>query len=517
MLKILSLITNIKINPSFGLFVGLMLSTGWWSQASADTLQTLTRQEAQAFGSLSMLYKGRIAPVDSYAHDFIRKIYGKSTYKECNAVQVLTGWLFFPERWQYEPIFKIRSKELREKLGVERYASLSDFLGNADTYQQLFWGGGYDANSKAMREAAEKISLIKDLQSGRTLKIFPQQSQWFAPKDDLAQANPQDTLFMSSILPYLYESVGEKNHGQNMEILHKMAIFQQTRAANGLINERKIEWEIRYNRFDVCSILYKINLVMGLFAFGYCIFGMLRRFDKRWISVVLLSVLVFSFSVLTFYLALRWYISDHIPMSNGYETMMFLSWAILLTSIVLHRKFRIVAGSGLLISGLTLLVASLGFMNPHITPLMPVLLSPWMSIHVSLVMISYALLTFVFFNSLTAIILHCTHRNASYFMERLRTVNFLLLYPALALLCAGIFTGAVWANISWGRYWGWDPKEVWALITLLVYSFPLHGKFLPFFRKPLFYHVFLLLAFSCVLMTYFGVNYVLGGMHSYGG
>ena len=166
---------------------------------------------------------------------------------------------------------------------------------------------------------------------------------------------------------------------------------------------------------------------------------------------------------------------------------------------------------GFLLSGFALLVSYLGQMNPQITPLMPVLVSPWLSIHVSLIMMSYALLAFIMLNGILAL----CYRRQSERVEQLTILSRLLLYPAVFFLGAGIFLGAVWANVSWGRYWAWDPKEVWALITFLVYGAAFHSQSLPMFRKPLFFHIYMVVAFLTVLMTYFGVNYVLGGMHSY--
>uniref|UniRef100_UPI00259B0C22 cytochrome c biogenesis protein n=1 Tax=Xylanibacter rodentium TaxID=2736289 RepID=UPI00259B0C22 len=163
----------------------------------------------------------------------------------------------------------------------------------------------------------------------------------------------------------------------------------------------------------------------------------------------------------------------------------------------------------------TLLVASLGQMNPQITPLMPVLLSPWLSVHVSVIMVAYALCAFIMLNGVTALILRALNKGGGEMQVKLMLVSRIFLYPAVLLLGAGIFIGAVWANVSWGRYWAWDPKEVWALICFLIYGLAFHLQSIPLFRRPLFFHVFMVVAFLSLLMTYFGVNSLLGGMHSY--
>ena len=189
-----------------------------------------------------------------------------------------------------------------------------------------------------------------------------------------------------------------------------------------------------------------------------------------------------------------------------------MAWCALGMTLLVHRRFILILPFGYLVSGLAMLVSMMGESNPPITPLMPVLTSPLLSVHVVLVMTAYTLLAFVMFNGIAGLTLSRRHPRQA---EQLQTVGRILLYPAVFALAAGIFVGAVWANISWGRYWGWDPKEVWALITWLIYAMALHPESLPLFRKPAFFHGFCVVAFLCVLITYFGVNFLLGGMHSY--
>jgi ABC-type transport system involved in cytochrome c biogenesis permease subunit len=207
--------------------------------------------------------------------------------------------------------------------------------------------------------------------------------------------------------------------------------------------------------------------------------------------------------------ALHWYIAGRIPLGNGYETMLFLALVLLVLSILLHRRLSFILPFGFLLTGFALLVAWLGQRNPQITPLMPVLQSPILASHVSIIMMAYALMAFMMLNGIFALFTDQMHR------QQLTVLSRLMLYPAVFMLSAGIFLGAIWANVSWGKYWSWDPKEVWALITLLIYAVPLHTNSIPVFRRPKVLHAYLIAAFLTVLMTYFGVNYLLGGMHSY--
>jgi ABC-type transport system involved in cytochrome c biogenesis permease subunit len=206
--------------------------------------------------------------------------------------------------------------------------------------------------------------------------------------------------------------------------------------------------------------------------------------------------------------SLRGYVSGHLPMANGFETMQLMGLCSAALTLMLCRRTRLMLPFGWMLTGLTLLVSMLGQSNPAVTPLVPVLASPLLCLHVVIIMLAYTLLAFIMCLGVTALILGDARCELQLFSR-------VLLYPALFLLAGGIFVGAIWANVSWGRYWGWDPKEVWALITLLLYSLALHRQSLPAFRRPVFYHAFMVVAFLAVLMTYFGVNFMLGGMHSY--
>lgn len=228
-------------------------------------------------------------------------------------------------------------------------------------------------------------------------------------------------------------------------------------------------------------------------------------------AAFVVSVIVFLY--LTAVLGLRWFISGHVPMSNGFETMMFMAWLTMSLTAALWRRFPLVQPFGFILTGFCLLVAAIGESDPQITHLMPVLSSPLLSVHVACMMISYTLFGMVALNGVMALVVRRAAEGE--ILLQMRDTALVILYPALFFLTAGTFLGAVWANVSWGRYWAWDPKEVWALITMLVYSLAVHGGILRIFRRPVFFHAFCVLAFLCVVITYFGVNFILGGLHSY--
>ena len=451
-----------------GGFLVLFLLLGTTLQAAERKLPVLNLKQADSLASVQVIYHDRVVPFNTLARDFVLKLTGKPAYKGLEPEQVIGGWLLHPEVWKDEPMIRIKSAALRRRLGLESdFARLSDLF-DGQTYRlQAYWdasdnhSGELSPLDKAIVETDEKVGLILMLQQGTLIRPLP---------DDGSVAR----------LP-----------------------------------EAKVRAELLYNRIPFSQVLFMFNLTVGLLAFAVLLYRGMRRAAadsrmlrglERFFTGALWAALAFQ----SLGYALRWYIGGRVPLSNGYETMQFLALATLLLACLLRRRFPFTLPFGFLLSGFALLVSYLGQMDPQITPLMPVLVSPWLSSHVSLIMMSYALFAFLMLNGVLAL---CVRREAL----RLMLLSRLLLYPAVFFLGAGIFLGAIWANVSWGHYWSWDPKEVWALVTFMVYAVPFHAGSLSRLRKPLFFHIYMMVAFLTVLMTYFGVNYVLGGMHSYAG
>jgi cytochrome c-type biogenesis protein CcsB len=510
--------------------IGCILLMIFMTEGLGAQPSSLTRSEAARFGELQMLYEDRIVPVQTFARDFTIKLYGKKSYGDFTAEQVLAGWIFFPQEWQYEPMIKINDKNVAHILGNGDMVRFIDYFLPDGTYKLSEYQSGINKTEdakklKSINEANEKAQLITMLQSGEILKIFPliteDNLEWVSPVSLLPTIAYTDSVFIRGILPLMYqELLKEKRELEIESLIGKIEAFQQKNAGNNLLSPGKIKAELWYNKSDVNNLLFKLNLTFGVLALIYFCWSVIKSKRKRWIEMLFIVQLIHSFAFLTLNLVLRWYISGHIPLSNGYETMMFIAWCVLFLTFILRKRFFLITASGFIISGFALLVSSLGAMNPQITSLMPVLASPWLSVHVSLIMISYSLFAFITLNATISLLLFLTGNVNSpkirTYVENFKEVSRLLLFPAVFLLTAGIFVGAVWANVSWGRYWGWDPKEVWALITMMIYSLAFHTKRISWFNNPVFFHSFSIIAFYSVLMTYFGVNYLLGGMHSYG-
>ena len=483
--------------------------------------RTLSKADAAYMGEAQVLYNGRIEPVQTLAYDFTLKLTGKTSYKGYTPEQIYLGWLLFPSSWQEEPMIYVKDGALRKELGFKtEYVSLYDFYTPQNEYRlEPYLKQSSGKLKKAVLEADEKIQLLTMLHSGELFKAFPVTANgrtvWYASSSTLPlELEDNQWLYIRKGLGLLSESIYKNDSGQVRFFISKLIAYQQKNGGASILPACKVKAERLYNRIPFTTLLYRVNLTVGLLVFFYLCFCMVRKRKASAILFRLVAALVWlSFLSLTFCLALRGYISGRLPMSNGYETMMSMSWCILLVTILFHHRFRFLLSFGFLLSGFCLLVASIGQMNPQITSLMPVLSSPLLSLHVSLIMMSYALFSFIFLNGVFALILSRSKEREQ--MKMLQVLSQSLLVPALFLLGAGIFVGAIWANVSWGRYWSWDPKEVWALITFLVYAFALHADSLPGFKRPVFFHVYMLLSFLTILMTYFGVNYFLGGMHSY--
>ena len=493
---------------------------------------TVNSEQAAQLGRLWVEYQGRISPIQTLANDFTIKITGKTHYQDLSGEQVFFGWLFFPERWQHVPMFQLKNDELKRIAGVkDGYASLADFTDvNGNNKLEPFRRQMYASNKPEgwFKEAVkldDKFHLIEMLQYGSQLKIFPMQDmegrlQWYTPGMDIpAQADTMENMFTRYFFSLYYEALMQDNVAAADKYVSKLMTFQQLKAGD-LPSETHKEVERLYNRMSIFSLLFKICLTAGALCLLYFIITTIRNKSWREIEKFFHILLWVIFITATIGLGLRTYIGGRIPVSNGYETMLLLAWFSLLTGILARRYSFLIVVFSFLLAGFTLLVAHISAMNPHITPLMPVLQSPLMSIHVLTIMVAYGLCGFMALNSITSFIVWFfggKKIDRADYIKRMKETSELFMYPAAFLMGAGIFIGAIWANVSWGRYWGWDSKEVWALITFLLMGFTFHDKTLTWFRKPLFYHTFILIIFLAVLMTYFGVNYVLGGRHSYAG
>ena len=515
--------------------IALLLSVGNLQAAETGALDhaVLPKETAEKFGELNILYNDRICPVQTYALDFCKKIYGARSYKALTAEQVLSGWIFYGEEWAKEPFIKVKSGELKSTLNLPDYCSVSQFF-NKDMggytigqYVQEYYNGAQDKFHQQAADIDGKIQLIMDLRQGVSLKVLPYTftknvraskdhpfikagtTTWFAPTDKLPYAvEKQHALYITNVFSLLYGDVKAGNIDRVNIFFDKMKKYQQISGGNSLPSSTQYKAERINNAFPFATVLFMVNLTLGFIALFYTIYRMTKKREVKVLDIALPILLVVSFLALTFGLVLRWIISGNVPMSNGYESMLTVAWFVMLIAIFMQFRIRLVMVFGFLLSGFFLLVSHINQMDPAIGQMMPVLNSPLLSMHVSIIMMSYALLSLTFICGIMGI---CLRSHG----EELQALSRIFLYPALTTMGFGIFIGAIWANVSWGNYWSWDSKETWALITFMIYAVVVHTQSLPVFRKPLVYHIYITLAFLSIAMTYFGVNYFLTGMHSY--
>ena len=491
----------------------------WLCFSYATAQPTLPRESADRFGRLAILYNNRVCPVETYALDFTKKLYGHRSYGELSATQVLAGFIFFSNEWSAEPVIKVKSGDLKSTLLLPNYCTLNTFFNPTmggyilGPYVEEYYRGDHrDGFHRQAAEIDDHLMLIMELQQGTSLRILPytykDKTTWYSPIH-----HPLSTMFSQ-----LNEEVHAGHWEKVDDYLDKLLSYQQTNAGITMPSDIRLKAEHVYNAVPFATILFIMCLSLGFLSLTIEIKKLLSTTHNPLSTVhhqLSTILLLLSFLTLTVCLALRWLISGSVPMSNGYETMLLIAWFVQLVALSLHHRFRILVSFGLLLSGFFLLVSHLSQMDPQIGRLMPVLRSPLLSIHVSIIMMAFALLSLTFISGITALVIRLADKGKEESMVSLAMLSRLFLYPALALLAMGIFIGAVWANLSWGTYWSWDPKETWALITLMVYAVAVHDRSFPSLHCPLTYHLYMVLAFLTILMTYFGVNYLLGGMHSY--
>ena len=484
---------------------------------------TLPDKTADKLGRINVLYKGRVCPLQTLAKDFSTKLYGKPSYHGLSPEQVLSGWLFFPEEWAMEPMVKIKGSEVKQLLGTkDRYVSFYDLCVLDNGYGQ---SPMESMANKKLRDVTEKYSLIQQLVGGRLLKIFPVADStgsvvWYTQNDDIPLHLPDDEyIFIRKQHSYCQELAVNGDYARLDEVFRKISKYQERTAGDILQSQAQYNSERLYNRLTTGRWLPMVLVTLGVLLFCCALLSVAgnRRMARGSTAVAWLgygvSMAATLFVALIF--SLRWIAGGHLPMAGSFDSMNLMSiaaglslfvWSSLKRFDLQGRKGAVLCASVLIVLGFCQLVAMLSGSNPPMTHLMPVLNSPLLALHVTVIMVSYALFFIVSLNSLAALA-------SPGLRDELHRTGQLLLYPAVFLLAVGIAIGAVWANISWGNYWSWDPKEVWALITLIVYIFPLvqFGKR----QHSLAFHIYSLLAFLSVLVTYFGVNLVLGGVHAY--
>jgi cytochrome c-type biogenesis protein CcsB len=490
---------------------------------------------AEQFGSLWVQDNGgRIKPVNTMNSELMRKLVKHNTFKGLSADQVILSMLVDPQYWQSVPMITVKHDELKRQLQLsDKKASFSQFFSPDGQYKikqivELANRKRPAIRNKLEQDAIkidEQVNVLYMAQMGTFLRLFPQPEDehlpWLTPNARLQGGEEGDSLFVRNIFGMLVNAVSENNEAEAEEYIKAIANYQAKYTPTILPGERQKKLELFYNKTGVFMMLSPVFFVLG---FILLVFQFITLLNPRWpftrVNRIGFLLVVIAFVAYSGGLILRASISGHAPWSNGYESMLYIGWATLLAGLLFGKRSPISLSVTALFSGIILMVAHLSWMNPEITNLVPVLKSYWLTIHVAIITGSYGFLglgaLLGFLNLvLTGIKNNKNKKALSITIDELTGVADMTMTIGLYLLTVGAFLGGIWANESWGRYWGWDPKETWSAVTILVYAFILHMRMIPGLKGRTWFNFTTLVGFACVIMTYLGVNYYLAGMHSY--
>jgi len=507
---------------------------------SVKDIKTVEKQEAKAFGELLVQSHGRLKPVNTLSSEVLRKITKKASFEGLTPDQVLLGMVSSPMEWQQIPMIKIRfgiarNTELQHILGVDGdYAAYLDFIDMETGQYKLgqlvqtaynkkpIHRGLFD---KDIMKVDEKLNICYMIYTGEMLQLLPdptdQYKPWLSTASPIKGLRSEDSAMIAQILPAYFNSIKEGDYKQAAELRDGIRLFQQKFASDIIPPESKIKAEILYNKWMIFDNLSKVYGVLGIIML-ILIFVNIFKSSKALSKVINLFTLlvVLGFIIQTIGLGMRWYISGHAPWSDGYESMVYIGWITLLAGLLFSRRSAMTVAATTVLTSVILMVAHLTWMEPEITNLVPVLKSYWLTIHVSVITASYGFLALSMLLGFLNLILMLlkNDKNREFMTNRIKelsAINERAMVIGLYMLTIGTFLGGIWANESWGRYWGWDPKETWALVSVLVYSFVTHMRFIPGLKSKFAFNLASVISYFSILMTYFGVNFYLSGLHSY--
>jgi len=521
-------------------------SASYASSTSEQNGGSVNIDHAAQFGRLIVQdFNGRLKPMNTFANEILRKISRKENYNGLTSEQVILGMAAFPADWYGEPIIKMSSHdELKKILGVDAgMVSYKDFFDVQGAYKlRDLARNAYNMPQrdrgtleKEILKLDEKLNICSMVFSGKFMKAFPVPGDltqpWQSPADaefQHAEHNHDSNQEASSIEKFYLKYVAELQHAIDHnnwtipnQMIEEVHLYQQNNGGDILPSDSKIKAEMFLNKLNVFDRLGKIYALLGLAFLGLLFISVFKPgISLKWPFNITFGILAISFGLHVLGLGLRWYVSGRAPWSNGYESMIYIAFTTTLAGLIFSRKSYGGLAATTVLSATILMVAGLSWLDPEITPLVPVLKSYWLTIHVSMEAGSYGFLMLGAIIGVLNLFLMIFRnakngQNTNRIIKEMTYISEMTLIGGLFMISIGTYLGGVWANESWGRYWGWDAKETWALVTILVYAFILHMRFIPGLRSIYAFNVASLFGWASVMMTYFGVNYYLSGLHSY--
>jgi cytochrome c-type biogenesis protein CcsB len=498
-------------------------------------------EHAKAFGQLLVQdYQGRVKPMNTLASEILRKVSRSIKLEGYSPEQVLLGMMADPIKWQTVPMVKVSHPGIGEILNIEgKYASFLQFFEPDKERSYVIGKQVSDAHRKKASERSkfdteilrvdERMNICYMVYSGNLLRILPDRDDpnhtWHSPNTIQSVYKGEDSLFAVNITQLYLEGVRkglETGDWQKAdEYLGYLKVFQDRMGAGIMPSMGKQKAEILYNRISLFDRLANFYIAIGITLLIIQLVSVLSAgMNPRKIRRILVIHLLAGFAVHTLGLSLRWYISGHAPWSNGYESLLYISWATMLAGVFFSRRTATPLAATAVLAWMMLHTAHLSWMDPQLTNLVPVLKSYWLTIHVAVIASSYGFLGLAaLLGFLNLVLMGLQSRKnrdkVDHAVASLSSIGEMTIIAGLGLLTIGTFLGGIWANESWGRYWAWDPKESWALITILIYTFIVHMRFIPGLKSLYSFNLAAVIGYASVIMTYFGVNYYLSGMHSY--
>lgn len=534
-------IKKIRAKSGTFVFIGfLFLSLGGFAQSNAHLTSAVSEAHAEAFSTVVVQdFKGRMKPIHTLSRELLRKISRKESWDGLTADQVLLSMFVNKQDWYDVKLIKLgKHKDVQKLLGTSGdYASYKDFFQETGEYKlrdevrRIYAMEQKDRGvyAKELIKIDERLNILSMAFSGSLLKIIPNPNNPNNTWEGYSTHGANDGHNHSAVASNFFNAYGTalkqattNNDYQHVgHLLDELKAYQKSKGGAIMPSESKINTEIALNKMNVFSRLagyYMLLAVVLLFFLFVSIFK--PNWRLKTIYKILFGCIVLGFVFHTIGLGMRWYVSGRAPWSNGYESMIYIAWTSTLAGILFTRKSFGGLAATMVLAGTILFVSMLSFLDPEITPLVPVLKSYWLTIHVSLEAGSYGFLMLGAIIGLINLILliFISEKNkvrVKRIVQEMSYISELTLIGGLFMVSVGTYLGGVWANESWGRYWGWDAKETWALVTILVYAFILHMRLIPKMRGLFAYNVATIFGLASVIMTYYGVNYYLSGLHSY--
>jgi cytochrome c-type biogenesis protein CcsB len=539
---------------SFLILSALFFQTnGFAKELDLEKIKNIDYNHSQKLGAVLIQdYQGRIKPLNSLAIEIMNKVMRKESIYNLDANQIFISMLIYPRVWQNQAIIKIKNDQLKQFLGVDKntkYIRFNDLFSKFNTYkleEQLEIINKKKPSQrstfdKEIIKIDERVNILYNVFSGTFLKLFPKKddtnNKWIDPTLaiavineetfdlDINEANQIATLMDNYFIAIKNSIENKTNWTKADEALEEIRKYQDKYSTDIKPSTLKIKAELLFNHFNIFDKLTPVYLIFGiilLVAVFVKIFKPTINLEK--ISKIFRYLFILSLIIHTFGLALRWYVSGHAPWSNGYESMIYIAWAVVLAGVFFSKQSILALATTAIFSGITLFVAHLSWLEPQITTLTPVLKSYWLTIHVSVITASYAFLglsavlgflTLIFYTLINKNKTDLKQESLKVSIKESRRINEMSMFIGFVLLIIGNFLGGIWANESWGRYWGWDPKETWTLVSILIYAVILHLHYIKGLSSDFIFSSLSIIAYCSIIMTYFGVNYYLSGLHSY--